>query len=386
MLRRRRPAEPAEPEIPGFLDFRLIGSGGFSKVYTAHQERFGRTVAVKVVTVDLSPEAGRRFEREQQTAGQLDGHPNVIRIYESGFLAGGRPYLVMEHHAQGSLSDRLRRHGPLPVADVLDIGVRLAGALDAAHRRGIVHRDVKPQNVLLSAFHGPVLADFGIAALDPGRFTVTTEAFSVHHAAPEVLGGDAATPASDLYSLGSVLHELLTGRPPFAEPDRPELFHLIRRVQQDPVPPLSRPDVPESAERALAALMARDPADRPPSGEAFADALRDVQASLGLAETSGGDPSSRPTAPSGDVDAWRPPGPSAEHGDASVPAAAPAVAADDTLAPPGPSGSRPTTDRTPPPAVTRSSAPVPPRPAPRRWPTTSRPDNRGRSSPSCWPR
>lgn len=309
---RRSPRGPVSdlPEIPGFLRFELIGAGGFSKVYTAYQERLARTVAVKVVTVDLSPEASRRFEREQQTAGQLDGHPNVIRIYESGFTAQGRPYLVMEHHAEGSLTDRLRRHGPLPVADVLDIGVKLAGALAAAHRRGVVHRDVKPQNVLLSPFAGPVLADFGIAALDPGRFTVTTEAFSVNHAAPEVLAGQPATPSSDLYSLASSLYELLAGRAPFADAERSELLALIGRVQHEPVPPIARPDLPPAAEAVLLGLMARDPADRPLEGVDFAERLREVQRSLGLTITAGepGSVASGSDFRADDLDPWRPPG------------------------------------------------------------------------------
>lgn len=315
-LFRRRPAPDGgdEPRIVGFLDFALIGSGGFSKVYTAYQERLARTVAVKVVTVELSAELRRRFEREQQTAGQLDGHPNVIRIYESGLTESGQPYLVMEHHAQGSLADRLRRHGPLPVADVLEIGVLLAGALHAAHRRGVVHRDVKPQNVLMSPFAGPVLADFGIAALDPGRFTVTTEAFSVNHAAPEVLAGEPATPAADLYSLASMLYELLSGRPPFSDTERPELLALIRRVQSDPVTPIGRPDLPTEAEAVLTGLLAKDPANRPPSGAAFADELRDIQRGLGLATTKPVGPTPMAQAPTvgdggddGDLSMWRPP-------------------------------------------------------------------------------
>lgn len=307
MLRRlKRSPHGDEPRIAGLLDLSLIGSGGFSKVYTAHQERFARTVAVKVVSVDLSSDAIRRFEREQATAGQLDGHPNVIRIYESGLTEAGRPYLMMEYHSAGSVADRLRRHGPLPVADVLDLGVKLGGALHAAHRRGIVHRDVKPQNVLLSQFSGPVLADFGIAALDPGRFTVTTEAFSVHHAAPEVLAGGAATPSSDLYSLASTIYELLSGRPPFFDAERPELLALIQRVQHDPVQRISRPDLPADSEAVLVGLLERDPAMRPADGETFADRLRELQASLGLAVS--GPTLDESASPVDTADSpWRPP-------------------------------------------------------------------------------
>lgn len=394
---RRRTTSPGseEPQIPGFLDFALVGAGGFSRVYTAFQERFSRTVAVKVVTVDLSPEASRRFEREQQTAGQLDGHPNIIRIYASGLTERGRPYLVMEYHSLGSLSDRLRRHGPLPLADVLDIGVKLGGALDAAHRRGIVHRDVKPQNVLLSPYAGPVLADFGIAALDPGRFTVTTEAFSVNHAAPEVLGGQAATAASDLYSLASVLYELLAGRAPFADPERSDLLHLIRRVQEDPIPPIGRPDVPADVEATIVALMARDPAARPPSGAVFAEVMQTLQARLGvpatpIAPVSGGPPpvaggpgvapgaagSAGSARADSTHDQWRPPPKGSSPRPAglpapSAPAAHPAPSDDHTIIPSAPSAAATGTDAPPrglvaatPPAPVTPAAPFPPPAAP----------------------
>jgi len=183
--------------MAGYRDFRFIGSGGFSRVYTARQERFSRTVAVKVITVELSADALRRFGREQATAGRLDGHPHVIRAYESGFTEAGQPYLTMEYHERGSLADRLRREGPFPPHEVLAVGVKLACALDAAHRRGVVHRDVKPQNVLVSPFVGPVLADFGIAAVDDARLsTLTGEAFTALHVAPEVLDGLPATPSA----------------------------------------------------------------------------------------------------------------------------------------------------------------------------------------------
>jgi serine/threonine-protein kinase PknK len=281
------PAEPdAIPVIPGYSDVRLVGTGGFSRVYTATQERFARTVAVKVITVELSGDALRRFGREQMTAGRLDGHPHVIRVYESGFTEAGQPYLTMELHERGSLADRLRREGPLPVADVLAIGVKLACALDAAHRRNVVHRDVKPQNVLVSPFVGPVLADFGIAAVDDARLgTVTGEAFSALHVAPEVLDGFPATSSADLYSLASTLYELLTGRAPYADADDEGLLGLMRRVRTGDVPPIDRDGVPPVVATELVALLQRPADDRPPSGLALAEWLRDLEERAGLPRT-----------------------------------------------------------------------------------------------------
>lgn len=272
--------------MAGYRDFRFIGSGGFSRVYTARQERFSRTVAVKVITVELSADALRRFGREQATAGRLDGHPHVIRAYESGFTEAGQPYLTMEYHERGSLADRLRREGPFPAHEVLEIGVKLACALDAAHRRGVVHRDVKPQNVLVSPFVGPVLADFGIAAVDDARLsTLTGEAFTALHVAPEVLDGLPATPSADLYSLASTLYELTTGHAPFAADGDDGLLGLMRRVRSGAVPPVTRADVPPVVADGLVALLARDPRRRPPTGVAMAEHLRQLEAAAGWAQT-----------------------------------------------------------------------------------------------------
>ena len=272
--------------MAGYRDFRFIGSGGFSRVYTARQERFSRTVAVKVITVELSADALRRFGREQATAGRLDGHPHVIRAYESGFTEAGQPYLTMEYHERGSLADRLRREGPFPPHEVLAVGVKLACALDAAHRRGVVHRDVKPQNVLVSPFVGPVLADFGIAAVDDARLsTLTGEAFTALHVAPEVLDGLPATPSADLYSLASTLYELTTGFAPFAADGDDGLLGLMRRVRSGAVPPITRADVPPVVADGLVALLARDPQQRPPTGVAMAEHLRQLEAAAGWAQT-----------------------------------------------------------------------------------------------------
>ena len=275
------------PPIDGYEDLELIGRGGYSRVYRARQPAFDRAVAVKVITAAIADDDVDRFADELRITGRLDGHPNVIRVYDSGRTRAGRPYLSMELLEDGSYGTWLRTHGPLRVADVLSMGVRVAGALHAAHERGIVHRDVKPQNVLRSPFVGPVLADFGIAGLLERRTGAAagSEAFSVLHAAPEVLAGGRSTPASDLYSLASTLYELLTGAAPFHDPDRPGVLDVLARVDAGDVAPIDRPDLPGPAAQAIVALLAPNVADRPGSGVEMAARLQAIEHDLGLPVT-----------------------------------------------------------------------------------------------------
>ncbi|BCI91902.1 hypothetical protein NIIDMKKI_71080 [Mycobacterium kansasii] len=200
------PDIPAELREAGFDEVAEIGCGGFGVVYRCAQPLLDRTVAVKVLTTDLDPENLERFLREQHAMGKLSGHPNIVTILQVGSTVSGRPFIVMPYHAKNSLESLIRRHGPLDWVETLRMGVKLAGALEAAHRAGILHRDVKPANILLTEYGEPELTDFGIARMSGGFQTATgiitgSPAFT----APEVLEGKAPTPASDLYSLGATL-------------------------------------------------------------------------------------------------------------------------------------------------------------------------------------
>ena len=137
------PDIPAELRDAGFEDVAEIGHGGFGVVYRCAQPRLDRAVAVKVLTADLDQENLDRFLREQHAMGRLSGHPNIVTILQVGTTTRGRPFIVMPYHAKNSLEALIRRHGPLDWCDTLRIGVKLAGALDAAHRANILHRDVK---------------------------------------------------------------------------------------------------------------------------------------------------------------------------------------------------------------------------------------------------
>ena len=180
-----------------------------------------RVVAVKVLSTDLDPDNLDRFLREQRAMGRLSGHPHIMNILQVGVLASGRPFIVMPYHAKDSLEVLIRRHGPLDWCETLSIGVKLAGALDAAHCAGTLHRDVKPGNILLTDYGEPQLTDFGIARIAGGFETATgvitgSPAFT----APEVLEGASPTPASDVYSLGATLFCVLTGHAAFERQHR----------------------------------------------------------------------------------------------------------------------------------------------------------------------
>jgi len=285
VFRRRRAALAFA--VPGFVDLELIGRGGFSTVYRAHQTAMQRTVALKVLDADLVDDRDRRrFTRECQAAGQLTGHPHVVTVFDANVTRDGRAYIVMEFCEHGSLATRLKTACPLPLAEALATGVKLCGALAAAHAAGIVHRDVKPQNVLVNRFGRPALADFGIATFSrDGAVTATTGAFTVDHAPPEVIETNTVTVASDLYSLASTIYTLLAGRAPYqADPGTPIGGQLLR-VLRDPVPDIVRDDVPAVVGEVLRQGMARDPVDRPDSAAAFGERLRQLQTELGLSPT-----------------------------------------------------------------------------------------------------
>ena len=268
--------------IPGYDRFRLIGRGGFSAVYQARQIAYDRPVAVKLLDVGIDDASlRRRVTREREVTGRLTGHPNIVTILDSGFLEDGRPFLAMALCPGGSLADRLARQGPLTVQETLRIGVRIAGALETAHRLGVVHRDVKPENVLVTAIGEPALADFGISTVaDHRAHTRNTQAYTPNHAPPEVLRGEPASGASDLYNLGSTLYQLLAGRAPFAQPES-GLATFVDKVLNAPPPPFARPDVPASLVAALTKAMGKDPADRHGSAAEFGRALQEVQRELG---------------------------------------------------------------------------------------------------------
>ncbi|RZL84125.1 MAG: serine/threonine protein kinase [Rhodococcus sp. (in: high G+C Gram-positive bacteria)] len=191
----------AELNAEGFCDAHEIARGGFGVVYRCEQKPLERTVAVKVLTADLDDENFERFIEEQHAMGRLSGHPNIVTILHAGATGSGRPYLVMPYHRQESLETHIRQHGPVSWGDALRLGVKIAGALAAAHRIDIFHRDVKPGNILLTEYGEPELTDFGIARITGGFTTAAGVVLgSPAFTAPEVLRGQPATEPVDTTS------------------------------------------------------------------------------------------------------------------------------------------------------------------------------------------
>ena len=274
---------PAEMREAGFEDVEEIGHGGFGVVYRCAQPELDRAVAVKVLTSDLDPGNLDRFLREQRAMGRLSGHPHITNILQVGVMASGRPFIVMQYHAKDSLEALIRRHGPLDWCETISIGVKLAGALEAAHRAGTLHRDVKPGNILLTDYGEPQLTDFGIARIAGGFETATgvitgSPAFT----APEVLGGASPSPASDVYSLGATLFCALTGHAAFERRAGEQVVAQFVRITSQPIPDLRMQGLSDDVAAVIERAMASDPADRPATAAEFGDELRELQRRCGV--------------------------------------------------------------------------------------------------------
>lgn len=274
------------PDIPGLTDLIQIGQGGNGIVYRATQTQLRRVVAVKLLTTRLDEVSAQRFALEGQALGSVSGHPNIVPIYTADTTADGTPYIIMLLCENGSLSDRLARGGPLSVPAVLDLGIRMSGALQTAHDAGLLHRDIKPGNILFDSYDVPRLADFGQARMADTNLTRTGDVVATPgFAAPEVLTGERATIRSDVYSLATTLSAALIGRGPFQRDDDENIAALLLRVVQEPPPDLRPFGVPDALAGELARAMDKQPGRRPMSAGELGRRLQDVQAALSLPHT-----------------------------------------------------------------------------------------------------
>jgi tRNA A-37 threonylcarbamoyl transferase component Bud32 len=253
-----------------FVLVREIGSGGMSVVFLGRDEVLDRPVAIKILRSDLEGlDVSARFQREGRTAARLS-HPNIVQVYDAGEdeLEGREvSYIVVEYVPGGDLKALIDRRGPLPGAMLSRIGAAVADGLAHAHERGIVHRDIKPQNVLIDEYGSPKLTDFGIArALDTAHSTSTDSYLgTATYSSPEQLQGETVTPKSDVYALGATLYHAAVGGPPFVGDP---LQVASQQLAKLPVPPRARGAlVGERLEALILGCLAKEAADRP---DAFA--------------------------------------------------------------------------------------------------------------------
>ncbi|MFE3060479.1 protein kinase [Nocardia sp. NPDC059239] len=283
--RNRPPDIRRDLEGTGLDDPQVIGRGGFGVVYRCWQRALNRHVAVKVLTTtkEVEPENFERFLREQQAMGTLSGHPHIVQVLQVGITRSGLPYLVMPYHSRGSLEDRIRRDGPLPADESVGIAIKLAGALETAHRAGILHRDVKPGNVLLTDYGEPQLTDFGIARV-AGGFETSADVLTGSPAftAPEILRSRGPSVASDVYGLGATLFCMITGHAAFERRSGEQLVAQFVRIAAEPIPNLRPDGFPDDLCAAIEASMAPDPAGRPHTAMAFGELLQEIQRARGM--------------------------------------------------------------------------------------------------------
>ncbi|GAB3385690.1 hypothetical protein GCM10027568_03130 [Humibacter soli] len=284
VMAKRLPSTP--PNLPGFAYVRVLGSGGFADVFLYEQNMPRRQVAVKVLLAEVvTPSVRQMFQAEANLMAQLSTHPAVLTVYQASVASDGRPYLVMEL-CSPALGQRYRV-APLAVPEALSIGIKIAGAVETAHRAGVLHRDVKPSNILTTAYGHPVLSDFGIAATLGDAELSEAVGLSVPWSAPEVLTDETTgTVASEVWALGATIYSLIAGRSPFeVEGTDNTSAQLISRIQRAKPPPIGRPDVPERLDEVLRRSMSRKPEARQQSVLELIRDLQSVEAELGFVPT-----------------------------------------------------------------------------------------------------
>jgi len=260
----------------------LVGSGGMADVFLAHDEVLDRDVALKLLKTRFAQDEDvvERFRREARSAASL-ANPYIVPIFDRGETEDGMYYIAMEYMPGGTLKVRIRNSGTLPPYTAAEVALQTAEALQAAHEKGIIHRDVKPDNILLAASGHVKVADFGIArAADATTISHLGDILgSAKYMSPEQAAGEKVGPASDLYSLGVVLYEMLTGRVPF-EVDTPVDVLAKHDEKPPPSPKEVNPEVPEDLEVIVMKLLARDPKDRYTSAAELIEDLRRVRDGL----------------------------------------------------------------------------------------------------------
>ncbi len=258
---------------------RPLGSGGMAEVFLAHDGVLDRDVALKVLRSQYAgdEEFYERFRREATSAAGLS-HPNIVQVYDRGETADGTCYIAMEYVSGGTLKERLDERGPMEPQRALAVAGQVAEALWAAHERGVIHRDIKPQNILVTDMGHLKVTDFGIArAASAATISATNAVFgTAGYLSPEQALGEPATPRSDLYSLGIVLYELLTGVVPYRA-DNPVAVCMKHVTEPLTPPPRLDPTLPQAVDAHLVKMLAQDPAHPPESASEVLDDIEGVR-------------------------------------------------------------------------------------------------------------
>ncbi len=266
-----------EPQKIGRYEIKAeIGRGGMATVYHAYDPRFEREVALKVLPREMlhDPQFRARFEREAKTIAMLE-HPAIVPVYDFG-EEDGQPYFVMRFMTGGSLNERMKQ-GAMTIQEVAHLFGRLAPALDEAHAKGIIHRDLKPGNILFDQYGEPYISDFGIAKITATQANVTGSAIvgTPSYMSPEQAQGEGIDGRSDIYGMGVILFELLTGKKPFVG-DTP--MSVVVKHITEPVPHILdvKPDLPPAIEAVIEKVLAKNRDERFPTVKALTEALNAV--------------------------------------------------------------------------------------------------------------
>lgn len=263
------------PQLPGYDVVQRLGSGAAATVFLYNQQMPQRPVAIKVSNAALDPASAVTFHREANFMARLSSNPYILTVYDAGITSDGHGYMVMEYASGGSYNDKVQSRS-MDCDQVLDLGIKLAGALFCAHRSNIIHHDIKPSNILITAQGVPVLSDFGIST---DTYDHTDTGFSLPWAPPEVVEHRSnGSESADIYSLGATLYALLAGSSPYQHTYHPHTqAELADLIVNTPLPPIQRPDVPANVESVLGKALAKEPDQRYYSALEFAQAMQRVQ-------------------------------------------------------------------------------------------------------------
>jgi serine/threonine protein kinase len=274
------------PRLDGLSDLVEVGRGAYGLTYRARHQALRRNVAVKVLNSAQPDTPQEQLERECRLIAKLARHPNIVRIYTVGTTSDGHLYLVMPFFRRGSLAERTWRRGPMSWQAAVRVGVQLAGGLQTAHDARVLHRDVKPGNVLVSSRGAPQLTDFGqagqVSTLQSGAGpTVASPAY----AAPEVLRGTPPSMSADVYSLAATLVALIHGRAPHSRHVGENIVAVMNRVLNDAPVDLRQTGVPDEVCEVLEWALEKEPRRRPPTAAVFGKALQGAQRRLRIPAT-----------------------------------------------------------------------------------------------------